>query len=121
MRIRVCCFLLAAGGFGAVAIAQQGVPVPSLADDEKKPRVMAGLERRTVNVDGRWRVFYVHNPAELKTPAPAQFALDVGNGTAPRRVQQRGFNALADLWGQASNDFDSSEEAWAFVKRFSLP
>lgn len=92
--MRLCPLFLALAA-AAVAMAQQSVPTPSLADDEENPRLMAGLERRTVTVDGRERVFYVHKPAGLKTPAPALFALHGGNGTAPRRAQQTGFNAIA--------------------------
>lgn len=92
MRFRTYFLVLTAA---AVARAQQGVPTPSLAEDEKNPRLMAGLERRTVTVDGRERVFYVYKPAGIATPAPALFALHGGNGTAPRRAQQTGFNAIA--------------------------
>jgi len=71
----------------------------SLLRDEANPRLMEGLERRTLSVGGVERVYYVHLPAGLRGSAPVVFALHGGAGTAPRRARQMGLNAIADREG----------------------
>jgi len=88
--------LLSISIFPSMAAAQEAGPRPSLAADEANPSLMAGLQKMTINVDGRERVYFVHKPAGLKTPAPVLFELHGGRGTAPRRAAQTGFNEIAD-------------------------
>lgn len=79
--------------------AADSLPQPSLQDDEANPRLMQGLTKRTIAVGGAERIYYVHKAPDLTAPAPVVIQLHGGNGTAPRRAQQTGFNTLADAEG----------------------
>jgi polyhydroxybutyrate depolymerase len=85
---------------GAEAHAQKGnaakLARPSLEADQANPKLMAGLEVRKIALAGRERVYFVHKPGELGPKAPLLFFLHGGNGTAPRRALQSGFNDIAD-------------------------
>jgi polyhydroxybutyrate depolymerase len=69
---------------------------PSLEADEANPKLMAGLKSRKINLSGRERVYFVHKPGTVGSKAPLLFVLHGGNGTAPRRALQTGFNDIAD-------------------------
>lgn len=72
---------------------------PSLDADMANPRLMTGLETRTVASGPLRRVYFVHRPAAAGAGAPLLFVLHGGEGTAPRRAFQTGFNAIADREG----------------------
>ena len=80
---------------GAVAFPR----TPSLTADEANPRLMQGLTRRTIRVGEVERIYYIHKPPDLRTASPVVFPLHGGDGTAPRRAVQTGFNELADREG----------------------
>jgi polyhydroxybutyrate depolymerase len=88
------------GAASAQARQQQGgvvdLPRPSLEADQANPKLMAGLEIRKLSLAGRDRVYFVHKPGGLGSTAPLLFVLHGGNGTAPRRALQTGFNDIAD-------------------------
>jgi polyhydroxybutyrate depolymerase len=91
---------LLVGASSAQPQQQQGsvvkLPRPSLEADQANPKLMAGLEIRKISLAGRDRVYFVHKPGGLGSAAPLLFVLHGGNGTAPRRALQTGFNDIAD-------------------------
>ncbi len=87
-------------GLAAAAPAPPVLPRPSIEADEANPQLIAGLERRVIQVGGQGRVYYIHRPASLRAgPAPIVIGLHGGNGTALRRARQMGFNEIGDREG----------------------
>lgn len=76
-----------------------GPPRPSLAADLANPQVMQGLTQRTIQVDGRARVYFIHIPSGASKGLPVVMGLHGGNGTAPRRARQMGLNEIGDREG----------------------
>lgn len=55
--------------------------------------------KRTLEVDGRTRTYYVHVPPNVLKPAPAVLFFHGGGGTGLGSDRQTGFNALSDKEG----------------------
>ena len=78
----------------------QSVERRSIEADEANPKLTAGLDRRVITVGGLTRTYWVHAPkGEHGRRMPLLFVLHGGNGTAPRRSAQTGFNPIADREG----------------------
>lgn len=76
-----------------------GLSQPSLAADVANPVLMKGLTQRTLQVGGRERTYFIHIPQNGETRKPVVIGLHGGNGTAPRRARQMGFNEIGDREG----------------------
>lgn len=75
------------------------LPRPSLSDDVANPALMQGLIQRSLQSGGRERTYFIHFPAGDAAARPVVIALHGGNGTAPRRARQMGFNAIGEREG----------------------
>lgn len=90
-------FCLLLGLAAGLAQASQAQEPRSIEADEANPALMAGLEKRTLTVGQVTRAYFVHTPQRARGQrVPVLFVLHGGNGTAPRRSAQTGFNPIAD-------------------------
>jgi polyhydroxybutyrate depolymerase len=91
------CLLLALAAGLAQSSQAQDEPARSIEADEANPALTVGLEKHTLAIGGDTRTFFVHIPPQARGHhVPLLFVLHGGNGTAPRRSAQTGFNPIAD-------------------------
>ena len=98
MLVPACALILSAAG-AAQSQERAALPQPSLSDDIANPALMQGLVQRTLQSGGRERTYFIHMTQGDAKALPVVIALHGGNGTAPRRARQMGFNAIGDREG----------------------
>lgn len=91
--------LLSSTNAVAQSLDRASLPPPSLAADIANPRLMEGLTQRELRVGGSERIYFIHAPPTEARNLPVVIALHGGNGTAPRRARQMGFNDIGDREG----------------------
>jgi polyhydroxybutyrate depolymerase len=78
---------------------RSSLPRPSLDADIANSQLMQGLSQRSLKVGDRERTYFIHSPSPGRRAMPVVIALHGGNGTAPRRARQMGFNEIGDREG----------------------
>jgi polyhydroxybutyrate depolymerase len=88
--------------FAFVGLSTEAVAMPAVEEAEPAKKVRpVDAEKRTIDIDGKTRTYYVHIPADLDLakPAPLLFVLHGYRGTATGMRKSTGFNDLADRKG----------------------